>query len=272
MRADTPFRRAGSKNHSVPKILRHIPDDLDLYHEPFVGAGAVYFALLRQRGAIQVNLSDIDPRLINCYRWMRDDPEGLITNLPLTRDREFFYQVTRWWRRYRGPRRVILRPETPSSSLVQAAYYLYVNRLCMHGRTESGGLFREDRYHRDRVVDLIRFFSPLMRNSTFDHRGERRHLYFPRRSFAFLDPPYPGHNLTGDYGMNSTASEVWAMIVALIDRLAGASVPFYLTCGDSPDLREVVGRHRLHSTLATIKNRKPKAGHRILIELHARTA
>ena len=50
------------------------PRKFKIYFEPFVGAGAVLFDL--QPHAALIN--DANLELINCYRVIKEDPEGLI--------------------------------------------------------------------------------------------------------------------------------------------------------------------------------------------------
>ena len=41
-----PFVKwAGGKRSAIPYIDGHLPTDINSYHEPFVGGGAVFFAL-----------------------------------------------------------------------------------------------------------------------------------------------------------------------------------------------------------------------------------
>ncbi|MCK4318517.1 DNA adenine methylase, partial [Candidatus Bathyarchaeota archaeon] len=67
---------AGGKRSLVEKILSLFPDDHEerSYHEPFMGGGAVFFSLEPVRGSV----NDINPRLMNFYKIVRDSPEELI--------------------------------------------------------------------------------------------------------------------------------------------------------------------------------------------------
>jgi len=67
---------AGGKA-SLTKVIRTLlPGSLEGrgYHEPFVGGGAVFFSLEPTRGSV----NDVNPRLMNFYRVVRDRPEELI--------------------------------------------------------------------------------------------------------------------------------------------------------------------------------------------------
>jgi len=71
-----PFVKwTGGKGKLVDQILARIPDH-GTYHEPFVGGGAVFFAL-HGRHPLQARLSDANAELIAAYRTIRQDPESL---------------------------------------------------------------------------------------------------------------------------------------------------------------------------------------------------
>jgi len=79
-----PFLKwLGGKTSSVPALLERIPGSYATYHEPFLGGGALFFAL-RPRRAV---LSDSNERLIRTWRAVRDDVETLVTVLGWMQER-----------------------------------------------------------------------------------------------------------------------------------------------------------------------------------------
>ena len=82
--APKPFCKwAGGKTALVPQLLDRIPStwnpEIDLYIEPFVGSGALFFAL-RPKNAI---LNDANRWLMATYRAVRDNVHGLIGRLEI---------------------------------------------------------------------------------------------------------------------------------------------------------------------------------------------
>jgi len=67
---------AGGKRSLVKRIVGLLPEDYGskMYHEPFFGGGAVFFYLEPAGGSI----NDVNPRLMNFYRVVRDRPGELI--------------------------------------------------------------------------------------------------------------------------------------------------------------------------------------------------
>lgn len=78
MPAIEPFVRwAGGKTWLIPQmpsILGNI--QINHYHEPFVGGGAIFFSLDHRKKSY---LSDANPQLINAYIQVRDNPDAVIT-------------------------------------------------------------------------------------------------------------------------------------------------------------------------------------------------
>ena len=71
-----PFLKwAGGKRKLVPQLLALLPDRFGTYHEPFVGGGALFFALGAQspRRFEAACIADGNERLMRCYRAVRDD-------------------------------------------------------------------------------------------------------------------------------------------------------------------------------------------------------
>lgn len=71
-----PFIKwAGGKSWAVEEHIRPIlPPRFGRYYEPFVGGAALFFALQ----PAQAVLSDANAELIDCYRAIRDDVDGVI--------------------------------------------------------------------------------------------------------------------------------------------------------------------------------------------------
>ena len=65
-----PFVKwAGGKRQLLPQLLRHVPEQFNRYYEPFVGGGALFFALRPQ----QAVLTDVNERLIRTYSGVKND-------------------------------------------------------------------------------------------------------------------------------------------------------------------------------------------------------
>ena len=73
-RAQTPrpfLKWAGGKSQLLPALLAHIPAGIETYYEPFIGGGALFFALMAdpERRPRRAVLNDLNPDLVATYTY-----------------------------------------------------------------------------------------------------------------------------------------------------------------------------------------------------------
>lgn len=183
-RDDTPrpfLKWAGGKRQILPTLLARLPDFPGCYFEPFVGAGALFFAL----GPKSAVLNDSNARLVATYRAVRDDPEGVIARLGRMRyDREFYYRV-----------RAMDVDGLPDVEV--AAWMIYLNRAGFNGlyRVNSAGRFNVPfgRYANPVICDAenLRACSRLLQRADI-RCGDFADAVQDARpgDFVYFDPPY----------------------------------------------------------------------------------
>ena len=66
----TLLKWPGGKRALLKYIHAFVPEIFNTYYEPFVGGGALFFALQPK----QAVLADTNSELINCYKQVRDFP------------------------------------------------------------------------------------------------------------------------------------------------------------------------------------------------------
>jgi DNA adenine methylase len=150
--AEPILKWAGGKRQLLSQIRGFLPplEDIEGYHEPFFGGGALFF---RECHAHAVTINDVNNRLMNFYRVVRDNPEKLIAELAKFKEptaepepngdwkfgvpegnpgdyRNYYYQ-----QRARYNRRPLGEPFDETE---EAALLLYLNRTCYNG------LYREN--------------------------------------------------------------------------------------------------------------------------------
>jgi DNA adenine methylase len=120
---------AGGKSRLVGPITAHLPGEIRTYFEPFLGSGAVFFALASERRFEKAVLADLNSDLVDVYRGVRKDVSAVIKLLRAYRRRhdEEAYYLTR----ERDPRTLDL--------IERAARLIYLNK------TGYNGLYRVNR-------------------------------------------------------------------------------------------------------------------------------
>lgn len=137
---------AGGKSRLVSEITKRLPAVIDTYYEPFIGGAAVFFALASERRFKKAILSDKNPDLIELYRAIRSDVEGVIRALEAYRyDEEEYYRV----RDSKPPRHPVER----------AARLIFLNKTGYNGlyRVNRSGQFNVPfgRYKNPKICDPV---------------------------------------------------------------------------------------------------------------------
>ena len=74
-----PFLKwAGGKGQLLSELLARVPTAFGKYFEPFLGGGALSFALYSKGRVDEAYLSDANTKLMDTYRAVRDEVEALI--------------------------------------------------------------------------------------------------------------------------------------------------------------------------------------------------
>lgn len=190
-----PFVRwAGGKTWLIPHIPNIVGNlQIEHYHEPFLGGGAIYFSLDHAKKSY---LSDANSQLINVYIQVRDNPQELI---------DFFMQFPNTEADYYRIRSEI----TEENTVENAARFLYLNQ------TSYNGLYRVNRAGRYNVPygfrtnwiynpERIKAASLRLKNTRISVGDFEINKYrIKRNDLVFLDPPYTvSHNNNGFIAYN----------------------------------------------------------------------
>lgn len=116
-----PFLRwAGSKRASVPRLIAALPyAKLDIYVEPFLGAGALLIALAQQSRFGSAIVSDSNPELMHAWRQVRSNLAAVLRAHAQWAETEDAYYAVRAFE--------------PASPAERAARFLYLNRSSFNG-------------------------------------------------------------------------------------------------------------------------------------------
>ena len=183
---------AGGKTKLLTELRSRAPRSFGRYFEPFLGGGAMYFALDDGPPAA---LGDMNPHLIATYQALADLPEDVIGHLSghelrhrsaVRLGRPYYYKIRDWWNQ------TGVRFENRAES---AATLLYLNKACFNGlwRVNKDGAFNVP--EGDRLVshDLVnlRAASCALRMATLHHGPYIETTAGAKRGdFVYIDPPY----------------------------------------------------------------------------------
>lgn len=237
-----PFLKwAGGKRGLLDEILPRVPGFLGRYIEPFLGAGAVMFAL-RPRNGVLAN--DFNNDLIEVYEVVRDSPKELLSELrALSNSKEEFMRV-----------RELDRSETFSTlnPVVRAARFIYLNKTCFNGlyRVNSKGYFnvpfgnyKNPGYDNPNpIYAASRFLQDGVTLSSGDYRTATQSA--TSSDFVYFDPPYEPVSATSSfvaYQSNGFTQNDQKELVEEASRLTNLGVPVLLSNSAAPFIREIYG-------------------------------
>jgi len=228
---------AGGKRQLLESIRRRLPDEIDTYFEPFVGGGAVFFALRLEGRFKKAVLSDQNEELISTYRAVRDNVDGVIQVLrKMPHSEERYYQV---------------RESRPRLLVTRAARMIYLNRTGYNGlyRVNRAGKFNVPfgRYTRPKICDEER-----LHEVSIALKGVRLEVAdfakVVRRSkpgdAVYFDPPYVPVSPTArfaEYHQSAFGDAEHQRLAACYRHLHERGISAVLSNSDTPRTRELFG-------------------------------
>lgn len=180
----------GGKRQILGELISLIPSTYNTYCEPFLGGGALFFALHPSKAIV----NDINEELINFYEVVRDDHQALldiISEYQAKDCEEFFYEIRALDRDVENFKK--------TSKVVKAARTFYLNRTCFNGlyRVNSKGFFNSP-YGKpiykfiidtDRFVAMSTYLKEqdiTLCSNTYEYVLDK----LKKGDFVYLDPPY----------------------------------------------------------------------------------
>ena len=173
---------AGGKTQMLGDLLPKVPAFYGRYIEPFIGGGALFFALQPENAVI----ADSNPELINMYREVADHVDDVIEVLKKYENTsEMFYEVR-------------AQDWTQLSKAEAAARTIFLNKTCFNGlyRVNKKGQFNVPygKYKNPKICDVDGLYaaSEALKKAEIicgDYLLVLEHYAQPG-DFVFLDPPY----------------------------------------------------------------------------------
>ena len=199
-----PFLKwAGGKGQLLKEIEHYYPFEqgkITKYAEPFVGGGAVLFDILSKYPLEEIYISDINADLINTYRVIRDQIDGLVVTLSIMQ-REYLSMNESERKNYyllqRDRFNKLKVGEDEGGNVVKAALMIFLNKTCFNGlfRVNRKGAFNVPMgsYKNPVICDEsnLRLVSEKLKGVKIvcgDYREAA--AFIDEKTFVYFDPPY----------------------------------------------------------------------------------
>lgn len=229
---------SGGKRQLLPHLIASRPPIWNRYLEPFVGGGALFFAL----GQADSYISDTNAELINMYRVLREDVDALIDHLGRHRNESAYYYA--------------VRAQNPAhlSPLERASRLLFLLRVCYNGlwRENAAGQMNTPfgRYKNPDIVQekTLRAAHQVLKTATIadaDYRAVA--AVAAPGDWVYLDPPYAPVSKTANFTSYTAHGFNWAdqEAMAQLARDLGRRGVFVMTSNaDIPAIHDLY--HGLH--------------------------
>ncbi len=241
-----PFLKwAGGKSQLLGRLQARVPPSYGRYFEPFLGGGALFFALRPARGV----LSDVNREIIDCYTAVRDDVTGLVAALGD--------------HRYESKHYYAVRDADPAklSLIERAARTIFLNKTGFNGlyRVNRAGKFNVPfgRYAKPAICDesKLRACSAALANVELVAADfERAACRAAAGDFVYFDPPYVPISRTAAftaYAPGGFDLDAQSRLATVFGQLAERGVAVLLSNSDVPAIRKLYAAYRIDVIEAT---------------------
>lgn len=253
-----PFIKwVGGKTQLLPQLLDLFPKRARTYYEPFIGGGAVFFALAAAGRFEQAVLNDQNAELVNLYRVVRDFPEELMTWLSATEAR-YEQAPAAVYESIRNPNPILAKEL--SDPIAQAGRFIFLNKAGFNGlyRVNRKGGFNvpwgKRLTLRTHDPENIRACAEVLNGVTLK-QGDFADVCQTagEGDLVYLDPPYipltPTSSFT-TYTKEGFNLQDQQRLVRLVEELTARGASVVVSNSDTPLTRELYGDFEIHEIQA----------------------
>lgn len=236
----------GGKRQLLGSLLPLIPKMYSSYCEPFIGGGAVFFALQPSKAII----NDLNSDLITMYRVIKDNADELIKDLSFHENTpDYFYSL-----------RDLDRDKDKYNNLSdikKASRLIYLNKTCYNGlfRVNSAGEFNTPfgNYKNPNIINepVIRAVSNYLNKAKIDFFNcdfEEVLSKVRKGCFVYLDPPYDPISDTASftgYNKGGFDKEEQLRLKNCCDRLNKRNIKFMLSNSATDYIKNIYSNYNI---------------------------
>jgi DNA adenine methylase len=224
-----PFLKwVGGKRSILPELTARMPQTYAAYCEPFLGGGALFFAVRPAKAY----LSDLNFYLALAYRAVKGDVERLISTLKvheLKHNKDYYLKA----------RLRIAKEQDPTKI---GALLIYLNKTCYNGlfRVNQSGAFNVPMgsYTAPNILDEenLRACSKALQGVVIDARPFWQ-TTIEKGNFYYLDPPY--HKTFSSFDSSGFGDEDHEKLADFCKKLDAAGCYFMVSNSDTRFIRKL---------------------------------
>ena len=253
MKLKTFIKWTGNKSRYLKYIKPHIPEDFNIYIEPFLGSGALFLYLQPEKWII----NDINKDNIKVWEFVLDDPESIIYIF-----KEFgkIFKPLSNKDKINFCKEIVSKLQNMKYNIERATMYTlmkfcsYMGEIIINNKFYFKGL-EQNIYNNNRYSFLKQsYFDNLQSVSTFlnDTDGQIFNTDYKnilrkakRGDFIFLDPPYID-NYTHMYNIDQKIDINFIEDLRdELEKLDNKDVKWLMTQADTKDIRKIFKNYEI---------------------------
>lgn len=236
VRARPAWKCPGGKTQLLPELLSRVPGRFNAYHEPFFGAGALFFELASRRRVRGAVLNDANPHVFHTLWAIKHNVEEVVARLRLAENTPEYFEAVR-------------RVDPLSLDYVrEAAWFIYLTKTAFNGlfRVNKSGRFNAPfgGYRNPTICDEanLRAVSRALANAELSGVDFERAPLPGAGDLWYADPPYPAVSKTANFSAYTADGFDWDDHVRLASharKLKAAGVHVMVSNADLPRVRDL---------------------------------
>lgn len=248
-----PFLKwVGGKRQLLDRFENIFPESFNVYHEPMVGGGAVFFHLTPKSAVI----NDTNEDLMRAYEVVRDNVDELINLLKSFKknhSKDFYYQT-------RDEFNELKKEANGDNKIELSARLIYMNRTCFNGlyRVNQKDEFNVPvgRYRDPTICDenTLRAASQILKNvQILCNDFEKAVKSVGANDFVYFDPPYDPVSETAnftEYTNRGFGKEGQKRLAQTFKELAKKGAKVALSNSDTDFIKNLYQRFNIHTLKA----------------------
>lgn len=236
-----PFLKwVGGKRSILPALIERLPNEYKTYHEPFLGGGALFFAVKPK----EAYLSDINFHLVITFNAVKDEVDGVIKYLKKhdeNHNKTYFLKA----------RNLLFTEKDPVKI---AALFIYLNKTCFNGlyRVNKSGKFNVPMgdYKNPPILDEenLRATSEALKDALIVQHGFLQ-IEPVKDGFYYIDPPY--HNTYAQYDGSGFGDNEHINLAGFCIRINSVGGFFMVSNSDTPFIRNLYKKYNIERISAS---------------------
>lgn len=237
-----PFVKwAGGKRSIIPIIQKYLPENIERYHEPFVG-GAVFFAF--ENRIKTATLADLNEELVLAYHSISKHTDKVIEALEKHAEN---HKTNGYYTKVRDKQK-------PKDPVDIAARLIYLNKTCFNGlyRVNKSGKFNvpQGKYKNPKICDPTNLnnVAVVLEKATI-RVGQFDETITPKSGdFIYCDPPYDG--TFAGYHKEGFGDSDQERLKTTVDMWTKQGASVMLSNSDTPFIHKLYKNYNIYSITA----------------------